>query len=133
MSAFKDAGCQIETFTPAKLRQHLADNKPLGVELPNAPKASLHNRLWIVNMLRYCISDNCQDLRGLPLAILANETLQVFGYNQIGTIYIGDNETRIYLPIVLNGFCIQIYIIKCLWIIEWRDKHERHRSSQKTG
>ncbi|MDF0553699.1 hypothetical protein [Kamptonema sp. UHCC 0994] len=93
-SAFKDANCQIETFTPHKLRQHLSENKALGISLNNAPKASLRNRQSIVNMLRYCISDKHNDLRGLPLAILANNTLQVFGYNPIGTIYIADDKQR---------------------------------------
>ena len=94
LSAFKDALCPIEMFTPHKLRQHLSENKALGVSLNNAPKASLRNRQWIVNMLRYCISDQHNDLRGLPLAILANNTLQVFGYNPIGTIYIADDKQR---------------------------------------
>ena len=94
LSAFKDASCQIEAFTPNKLRQHLSENQALGVSLNNAPKASLRNRQWIVNMLRYCISDKHKDLRGLPLAILANNTLQVFGYNPIGNIYSADDKQR---------------------------------------
>jgi len=94
LSAFKDAGCHIEAFKASDLRQHLAQNKPLGVPLSDAPKPSLRERKWIVDMLGYCISDNYTDLRGLPLAILANDTLQVFGYNPIGTIYIADNTVR---------------------------------------
>ena len=94
LAAFKDAGLPLATFTAANLRKHLTENKPLGVSLEDAPKASLRNRQWIGNMLRYCLSDNCQDLRGLPLAILADNTLQVFGYNPIGTIYIADDGAR---------------------------------------
>ncbi|TAE54536.1 MAG: hypothetical protein EAZ88_08800 [Oscillatoriales cyanobacterium] len=94
LAAFKDAGLPLQTFTPANLRQHLTENKQLGVPLQDAPKPSLQNRQWIANMLRYCISDNHRDLRGLPLAILANNTLQVFGYNPIGTIYISDDTSR---------------------------------------
>ncbi|HLO52449.1 MAG TPA: hypothetical protein VK211_28875 [Kamptonema sp.] len=94
LSAFKDAGCKIETFTPQRLREHLSENKPLGVTLDNAPKASLRNHQWIINMLRYCISDKHHDLRGLPLAILANNTLQVFGYSPVGSIYIADEQQR---------------------------------------
>lgn len=94
LSAFKEASCQIETFTPNKLRQHLSENKPLGVSLNHAPKASLRNRQWIVNMLRYCLSDNHNDLRGLPLAILANNTLQVFGDNPAGNIYSATDKQR---------------------------------------
>jgi len=91
---FKDSGLPLQTFTAANLRKHLTENKELGVPLQNAPKPSLQNRQWIANMLRYCISDNHRDLRGLPLAILANNTLQVFGYNPIGTVYISEDTAR---------------------------------------
>ena len=94
LAAFKDAGLPLATFTAANLRKHLIENKSLGVSLSDAPKASLRNRQWIANMLRYCLSDKCQDLRGLPLAILADNTLQVFGYNAIGTIYIAEDAQR---------------------------------------
>lgn len=94
LAAFKDAGLPLPTFTATNLRKHLTENKSLGVSLSDAPKASLRNRQWIGNMLRYCLSDKCQDLRGLPLAILADNTLQVFGYNAIGTIYIADDAQR---------------------------------------
>ena len=94
LAAFKDAGLPLATFTAANLRKHLIENQSLGVSLSDAPKPSLRNRQWIANMLRYCLSDSCQDLRGLPLAILADNTLQVFGYNAIGTIYIADDAQR---------------------------------------
>ena len=94
LAAFKDAGLPLQTFTAANLRQHLTENKQLGVPLQDAPKPSLQNRQWIANMLRYCISDNHRDLRGLPLAFLANNTLQVFGYNPIGTIYFSEETSR---------------------------------------
>ncbi|MEG3936068.1 hypothetical protein QT990_33250 [Microcoleus sp. T3_B1] len=94
LAAFKDAGLLLQTFTAANLRQHLTENKQLGVPLQDAPKPSLQNRQWIANMLRYCISDNHRDLRGLPLAFLANNTLQVFGYNPIGTIYFSEETSR---------------------------------------
>ena len=104
LAAFKDAGLPLQTFTAANLRQHLTENKQLGVPLQDAPKPSLQNRQWIANMLRYCISDNHQDLRGLPLALLANNTLQVFGYNPIGTIYLSDDTTRQIFADRLEGF-----------------------------
>jgi sacsin len=94
LAVFKDSGLPLQTFTAANLRKHLTENKQLGVLLQDAPKPSLQNRQWIANMLRYCISDNHRDLRGLPLAILANNTLQVFGYNPIGTIYISEDTAR---------------------------------------
>jgi sacsin len=94
LSAFQAAGCPLEIFKPSNLRQHLTKHEPLGVPLPEVTLPSLRNQQWIVNLLRYCISDNYKDLRGLPLAILADETLQVFGYNPIGTIYIAEEKAR---------------------------------------
>jgi hypothetical protein len=40
-----------------------------------------------VTLLRYCLSDGCRDVRGFPLAILADGTLQTFGYNPPGFLY----------------------------------------------
>ncbi|HEY9693750.1 MAG TPA: hypothetical protein V6D15_16210 [Oculatellaceae cyanobacterium] len=94
LSAFQAAGCPLETFKPSDLRQHLTLHEPLGVPLAEATLPSLRNQQWIVNLLRYCLSDNYKDLRGLPLAILANDTLQVFGYNPIGTTYLADDKVR---------------------------------------
>lgn len=52
-----------------------------------------HNqKQWVINLLHYCLSDNCKNLRGLPLALLANGTLQTFGYNPPGFIYMADKE-----------------------------------------
>ncbi|MEC4893101.1 MAG: hypothetical protein SAL07_07390 [Oscillatoria sp. PMC 1051.18] len=96
--AFKNAGCPLKTFTSADLRQHLQTDKPLGVSFKNAPKPSLQNIQWIKSLLSYCISDNYRNLIGLPLAILADKTLQVFGYNSIGTIYLAEEQVRQLFP-----------------------------------
>lgn len=92
VNTFKNAGCSLEVWTPGKLREYLQQHKSLGIPLENAPKPSLQKWYWVLEMLRYCISDKNKDLTGLPLAILANNTLQVFGYNSIGTIYIADEK-----------------------------------------
>ncbi|MEC4983694.1 MAG: hypothetical protein SAK42_06325 [Oscillatoria sp. PMC 1076.18] len=102
--AFKNAGCPLKTFTPGDLRQHLQTDKPLGVSLTNVPKSSLENIQWIKNLLSYCISDRYRNLTGLPLAILANNTLEVFGYNSLGTIYLAGEEVRQLFPDHLEWF-----------------------------
>ncbi len=88
LSAFAEAGCKIAEFKPVDLRNHLRMNQSLGLPLKNAPKASLKNRQWVIDMLGYCVEDNYQDLRGLPLAILANNSLEVFGYASRNPIFI---------------------------------------------
>lgn len=89
-----EAGCKITEFTPVDLRNHLRMNQSLGLPLKNAPKASLKNRQWVIDMLGYCVEDNYQDLRGLPLAILANNSLEVFGYSSINPIFIPTSEIQ---------------------------------------
>ncbi|MGD1808959.1 sacsin N-terminal ATP-binding-like domain-containing protein [Dapis sp. BLCC M126] len=94
LSAFAEAGCRIPEFKPADLRNHLRMNQSLGLPLKNAPKASLKHRQWVIDMLGYCVEDNYQDLQGLPLAILANNSLQVFGYGSINPIFIPTSEIQ---------------------------------------
>ncbi|MBD2463940.1 DUF3883 domain-containing protein [Oscillatoria sp. FACHB-1407] len=86
-TAFARAQTPFTVFKPADLRSRLLTNKPLGMPVENAPKECLRQREWVVNLLRYCLSDGCRDVRGLPLAILADGTLQTFGYNPPGFIY----------------------------------------------
>ncbi len=93
VDGFKKADYGLEAWTPAKLREYLKEDKPfVKVILEDAPKPSLQNRDWVIEMLRYCMRDKPKNLTGLPLAILADNTLQVFGYNPIGTIYLADPE-----------------------------------------
>ncbi|MBD2313053.1 hypothetical protein H6G20_15400 [Desertifilum sp. FACHB-1129] len=94
IAAFKKAGCSLPTFTPAQLRQHLQYNQYLNVELENAPKPSLRKIQWIIHLLSYCLSDNYRDLTGLPLALLTNHRLQVFGYTESSTIYFSHQQIR---------------------------------------
>lgn len=94
INAFKQAEYPLKAFTPAQLRQHLQYNQSLNVALQDAPKPSLRKLQWIIHLLSYCLSDNCHDLTGLPLAFLANERLEVFGYAKIGTVYLADQTAR---------------------------------------
>ncbi|NEQ75071.1 MAG: hypothetical protein F6K23_19710 [Okeania sp. SIO2C9] len=94
LSAFVEASYKIAEFKPVDLRNHLKMNQSLGLPLKNAPKASLKNRQWVIDMLGYCVEDNYQDLQGLPLAILANNYLEVFGYSSRNPIFIHTSEIQ---------------------------------------
>ncbi|MGD1699196.1 sacsin N-terminal ATP-binding-like domain-containing protein [Dapis sp. BLCC M229] len=94
LSAFAEAGCKVAELKPVDLRNHLRMNQSLGLPLKNAPKASLKNRQWVIDMLGYCVEDNSQDLCGLPLAILANNSLEVFGYGARNPIFIPTSEIQ---------------------------------------
>jgi len=56
--------------------------------LEQAPRACLRKKEWVIDLLKYCLSDWHRDINGLPLAILADGTLQSFGYSTAGAIYI---------------------------------------------
>ena len=95
IKAFKNANLSYLEFTPRKLRDILRIRKPLGVALSEAPKPCLRKRDWIINLLRYCLQDkDYKDLKGVPLAILADGTLQAFDYNAPGFIYLADKKER---------------------------------------
>ncbi|MBD2538656.1 DUF3883 domain-containing protein [Coleofasciculus sp. FACHB-SPT36] len=95
--AFSSANTPLTVFQPIDLRLRLLTKEPLGVPVAKAPKACLRKREWVTNLLRYCLDDDCRDVRGLPLAILANGTLQTFGYNPSGFIYIVNSQREILL------------------------------------
>ncbi|EAW34557.1 sacsin N-terminal ATP-binding-like domain-containing protein [Lyngbya sp. PCC 8106] len=95
LTAFEALNSQIKPFTPAELRQHLIEKAGFTVELKNAPKPCLKRLDWIYHLLRYCVSDNHRDLRGLPLAVLANNSLEVFGYNSTGTVYVDNARIKV--------------------------------------
>ncbi|WP_413166916.1 sacsin N-terminal ATP-binding-like domain-containing protein [Capilliphycus salinus ALCB114379] len=95
LSQFKALNCPIKPFSAADLRQHLIEHRSLNVELKDAPKPCLKRFDWIYHLLRYCVNDGCRDLRGLPLAVLANNKLEVFGYNSTGTVYV--DNARLYI------------------------------------
>lgn len=87
VSAFKGAGQPISRFTPSDLRSLLHNPTSLGCELEDAPRPCLRKASWILLLLQYCTSDGSYDLRGLPLAILENGTLETFGYAQAGVVF----------------------------------------------
>lgn len=71
--AFANAGCALQPFTPLDLRLLLASN------CVPSKRSSLKRREWVIRLLSYCLSDGHGDVRGLPLAILADGSLGVFG------------------------------------------------------
>lgn len=90
--AFQEADVSIKIIHPQSLRKYyLSMDLNLGIPLCDAPKPSLRKRQWVIDLLCYCLSDDCRNLKGLPLAILADETLQVFGDD---CIYYGNENVR---------------------------------------
>ncbi|TYQ30523.1 DUF3883 domain-containing protein [Pseudanabaena sp. UWO310] len=87
-SVFKDAAKPLATFQPSDMRSQLQTRHPLGMPLDQAPRACLRKKEWVIGLLKYCLSDRTRDVHGLPLAILADGTLQSFGYSTAGFIYI---------------------------------------------
>jgi len=86
-NAFVKADVALTVFRPEDLRLRLRTLRPLGMPLKEAPRTCLHKWEWVADLLHYCLSDGCLDVKGLPLAILANGTLQSFGFNPSGFIY----------------------------------------------
>ena len=93
--AFKIVKLNPVELTPPELRKLLKITTPLGVALSEAPKPCLRKWDWIINLLRYCLQDeDYKDLKGVPLAILADGTLQAFDYNPPGFIYLAEKKER---------------------------------------
>ncbi|MEQ9667704.1 sacsin N-terminal ATP-binding-like domain-containing protein [Coleofasciculus sp. G2-EDA-02] len=93
-AAFSRADTPLTVFKPIDLRSRLLMKEPLGMPVAKAPKACLRKREWVTNLLRYCLSDGRRDVKDLPLAILADGTLQSFGHNPPGFIYILNSHER---------------------------------------
>jgi 2Fe-2S type ferredoxin len=92
--AFIKAAIKLNYFSPQDLINHLKRSEELGCELEDAPLASLRQREWIDILLKHCLSNKTRDLTGLPLAILADGSLEVFGYQPQENIYFGDSYVR---------------------------------------
>gem|GEM_PF-2100019 len=94
LDVFAKADLALSVFLPGEMRKHLRMQVALGLALEEAPKASLRQLSWIKDLLKYCLSDGHRDLGGLPLAVLSDGMLQVFGYNPCGYIYDGKEDVR---------------------------------------
>jgi sacsin len=94
LAGFQAAGVGIQTFRPQKLRDMLRTEEALGVAVENAPRSCLRRREWVALMLRFCLSDQSKDLKGLPLAILADGKLKTIGLDLNGPIFLAGREER---------------------------------------
>jgi 2Fe-2S type ferredoxin len=93
-SAFTQAEIKLDYLSVKNLIDYLKRSQGLGCSLENAPLPSLRRRDWIYILLEQCLSSNNRDLRGLPLALLADGSLQVFGYQSQDNIYTGEQIVR---------------------------------------
>ncbi len=93
-SAFAQAEIKLDSFSTRNLIDYLKRSESLGCSLEEAPLPSLRRRDWIYILLEQCLSNNHRDLQGLPLALLADGSLQVFGYQCQDNIYTGERIIR---------------------------------------
>jgi 2Fe-2S type ferredoxin len=93
-SAFTQAEIKLDYFSVKNLIDYLKRSKSLGCLLENAPLPSLRRRDWIYILLEQCLSGNNHDIKGLPLALLADGCLEVFGYQSQSNIYTGSRIVR---------------------------------------
>ncbi len=93
-SAFAQAEIKLEYFGIKNLINYLKRSQSLGCSLEDAPLASLRRRDWIYILLEQCLSGNNRDIQGLPLALLADGCLEVFGYQSQAHIYTGERIVR---------------------------------------
>jgi 2Fe-2S type ferredoxin len=92
--AFTQAEIKLDNFSTRNLIDYLKRSESLGCSLENAPLPSLRRRDWIYILLEQCLSSNHRDLQGLPLALLADGSLEVFGYQSQDNIYTGEQIVR---------------------------------------
>ena len=87
-AAFESAGHPFKTITSSSIREYLKKlTTSLGKPVAQIPRASLQQTEWIVELLKFCLSDGHTDLRDLPLALLQDGTLHRFGQAPSGWIY----------------------------------------------
>lgn len=91
---FSQSGFPFSEFLPSDLRDKLYSPHIINLPLESVSRDCLSKREWILNLLEYCLWDGCKDLVGLPLAILADGTLQSYGYSPYGFIYSSELELR---------------------------------------
>ncbi|KPQ32882.1 MAG: sacsin SacS [Phormidium sp. OSCR] len=91
---FQQAGCPIQEYTSPNLRDYLRVEESWGMPFEEAPKPMLRRIDWIEALARFVVSDHPKSLRGLPLALLSNNRLQVFGFNPSGVVYRADDRLQ---------------------------------------
>ena len=91
---FKQADCPIHEYSPENLRDYLRVEESWGMPFDEAPKRMLRRIDWIKDLAEFAISDRPKSLRGLPLALLSNNRLQVFGFNPSGVVYRASDQIK---------------------------------------
>jgi sacsin len=108
----KNAGVTLDEYSPEELRAELSDSEFSPVALDAAPRPCLRQRDWLVVLLRFCLTDESTDLRYLPLALLANGQLRVFGGDS-GTVYLADARERRIFDTKKEWFLDDAYVRDC--------------------
>ncbi|MBI5294600.1 MAG: DUF3883 domain-containing protein [Chloroflexi bacterium] len=77
---YQAAGVEFNFVTPALIRNRLRVDKDINKPLSEINRNILSRRTWIVDLLKFCLSDNPgKDLVGVPLVILADQKLHTLG------------------------------------------------------
>lgn len=86
------AGIAITRITPELLRQKWKLTAHSDCILQDAPHPALRCRDWLEAAARFLIRDRSDDLFGLPIALLANGKLAVFGLAEAKLTFSGTAE-----------------------------------------
>jgi|GEM_PF-1305859 len=91
---FQQAGCPIQDYTFQDLRDYLRVEESWGMPFEEAPKPMLRRIDWIESLFRFAVIHHPmpKSLRGLPLALLSNHRLEVFGFATQGLLYRHNQE-----------------------------------------
>lgn len=96
--AFSAAQIRLPVLQPQALRSKLITNRDINCVLEDAQPACLQRREWLELLLQFCISDDPQSIRGLPLALLCDGKLHTFGLSGTGPIFIATSEQQAIFP-----------------------------------
>lgn len=94
VNGFTSAKLSLSSFTPAHLRNRLRTGQDVDTTLENA-RPCLSRRQWLEELLRYALSDDVADLKGLPLAFLCDGRLHTFGHSAAKDIYRATDKQRL--------------------------------------
>lgn len=117
---FEAAGVAVMSLTPQEVRNRLREIADVNCELADAPRECLRQRRWVVDLLRYCLSDgNLRDLKGVPLVILGDGRLHTIGhFTATHAFFAGDRERRIFAGspdwFVDSGFANETRLEPCI-------------------
>jgi sacsin len=86
-------------LTPKELRKRWRTGKDLNVALESAPNPAWREREWVIELLSFVLSDRTVELKGMPLALLADGRLHTFGHSVGNITFIAsDLQLEIFAP-----------------------------------